>query len=142
MNMIKQFDIESLPVEIKYIGEMPSPWGDNKPSTVDAWAVTVGKLWGNKAGQWHTTYYTGIGLRNKRTGKLSRPTVAEVLHSLFLDASAADQNFTDWCADCGYSDDSIKALNIYKACTEVAEKLRRHFDPETRAKIQAVIEDM
>jgi hypothetical protein len=130
-----EFDIESLPVEITLIGEMPSPWGDDKPRVVDAWRVIVGK-------QWATTYYTGTGLRNKRTGRPTRPTVADVLYSLFSDASAADENFSDWCDNYGYSDDSIKALGMYKACTEVAQNLRRQFDPETRAKIQAVIQEM
>jgi hypothetical protein len=130
-----EFDIEALPVEITLIGEMPSPWGDDKPRVVDAWRVTIGK-------QWVTTYYTGKGLRNKKTGRPTRPTVADVLHSLFSDASAADENFSDWCDNYGYSDDSIKALNMYKACTEVAQNLRRQFNPETRAKIHAAIQEM
>lgn len=136
------FDIEALPVQIDLIGEMPSPWSDDKPRTVDAWRVTIGKQWGNKAGQWVTTYYTGTGLRNKRTGRPTRPTVADVLYSLFSDATAADENFSDWCANYGYSDDSIKALNIYKACTETAQNLRRQFDPATRAQIQTIIQEM
>lgn len=136
------FDIESLPVEIVYIGEMPSPWGDNKPRTVDAWRVTIGARGrSNTAGQWITTYYTATGLRSK-TGRLRPPTVADVLYSLFTDAASADQNFSDWCADFGYSDDSIRALNIYKACTEIAQNLRRQFDPATRAQIQSIIEEM
>ena len=135
------FDIEALPVEIAYIGEVPSPWGDDRSRTVDAWRVTIGNQWGNKAGQWVTTYYTGTGLRTK-AGRLQRPKIADVLCSLFSDAAAADQNFSDWCADFGYSDDSIKALNIYKGCTDVAHQLRRQFDPATRAQIQAAIEGM
>lgn len=136
------FDIEALPVKIDLIGEMPSPWSDDKPRTVDAWKVTVGKEWGNKAGQWVTTYYTGTGLRNKGKGRPVRPTVADVLYSLFMDANAADESFSDWCDNFGYSDDSIKALNTYKACCDIAKHLRQQFDPETRAKIQAAIQDM
>ena len=135
------FDLEALPVKIDLIGEMPSPWSDDKPRTVDAWKVTIGKEWGNKAGQWVTTYYTGTGLRTK-AGRPQRPKIADVLFSLFSDAAAADQNFSDWCDDFGYSDDSIKALNIYKACTDIAHQLRRQFDPATRAQIQAAIEGM
>lgn len=156
------FDIEALPVQIDYIGEMPSPWSEDKPRNVDAWRVTIGKQWGNKAGQWVTTYYTGLGLRKAPRGqkcpypprsamaerwaadtlKPQRPTVADVLYSLFSDASAADENFSDWCSNYGYSDDSIKALNIYKACTDIAQNLRRQFDPATRAQIQAIIQEM
>lgn len=130
-----EFDIEALPVEITLIGEMPSPWGDDTPRVVDAWRVTIGK-------QWVTTYYTSTSQRNKRTGRPTRPTVADIMYSLFNDASAADENFSDWCDNYGYSDDSIKALNLYKACTEVAKNLRRQFDLETRAKIQTVIQEM
>ena len=136
------FNIEALPVQIDLIGEMPSPWSDDKPRTVDAWRVTIGKQYGNKAGQWVTTYYTGVGHRNKLTKRPTRPTVTDVLHSLFMDASAADENFSDWCANYGYSDDSIKALNIYKACIDIAQNLRRQFDPATRANIQAIIQEM
>jgi hypothetical protein len=136
------FDFEALAVQIDFIGEMPSPWSEDKPRTVDAWKVTIGKEWGNKAGKWVTTYYTGPGLRNKRTGRPVRPTVANVLHSLFMDASAADESFSDWCDNLGYSDDSIKALNTYKACCDIAKHLRQQFDPETRAKIQAAIQEM
>jgi len=133
-----EFDIETLFVEIKLIGEMPSPWGDDQLRIVDAWCVTIGK----RGKQWITTYYTGTSQRNKRTGRPMQPTVADVMCSLFNDASAADENFSDWCDNYGYSDDSIKALNMYKACTEIAKNLRRQFDFETRAKIQAVIQEM
>ena len=141
MNDLHTFDIESLPVKIELIGEMPSPWSEDKPRAVDAWRVTIGNQCDNKAGQWVTTYYTGTGLRNKKTGRPTRPTVADVLYSLFSDASAADENFSDWCSTYGYSDDSIKALNIYKACTDIAANLRRQFDPATRAQIQSVIQE-
>lgn len=134
-------DIESLPVQIELIGEMPSPWSDDTPCIVDAWRITIGNKWRNKAGQWVTVYYTGTGLRNKNTGRPKRPTVADVLYSLFSDASAADENFSVWCDTYGYSDDSIKALHIYQACTDIAQNLRRQFDSATRAQIQAAIQE-
>lgn len=135
------FDIEALPVQIRYIGEMVSPWDDDKRMG-DAWQVTIGKAWRNKAGQWITTYYTGIGLRNKRTRRPERPTIAEVLRSLFIDATADEQSFSDWCDEYGYSDDSIKALNIYKACCDTARHLRQQFDVETYVKIQDFVMEM
>jgi hypothetical protein len=141
LNDKPEFDIESLPVEIKLIGEMKSPWSDN-PRMMDAWSVTIGKKWGNKHGEWVTTYFTGTGLRDKRTGRPKRPKMIDVLYALFTDASAADENFSEWCENYGYSDDSIKALNVYKACAETAINLRRQFDSETRAKIRAVIQEV
>jgi hypothetical protein len=65
-----------------------------------------------------------------------------VLYSLFNDASASDYNFSDWCDEFGYSDDSIKALNMYKACLETATALRKYFSPDQRKAIQSIIEEM
>ena len=130
-----QFDIEALPVEIKYIGEIISPWGEKQ--RVDQWQITIGKLWGNKAGQWVTHYYTGLGLR--KNNRLVKPSIADVLSSLFSDAMAGNLSFNDWCDEFGYYSDSIKAFNMYQACCNTAEKLRIHFDHETRQKIESIV---
>lgn len=73
--------------------------------------------------------------------KPRKPKVADVLHSLILDASAADENFHDWCANYGYSDDSIKAMNTYRACLEVAVALRKHFSPDTLRTVRELLQD-
>ena len=146
------FDIESLPVKIDYVGEIVRD-GDWR---CDQWRVTIS----NKSGQWVTDYFTGLGHRKvTRRGdcigmknavfvrgmwedyKPVKPKIIGVLHSLFMDAQAADQNFTDWCADFGYSDDSMKAFSIYKQCCETGLMLRKYFDPKTREAIQTIIED-
>ena len=126
------FNIESLPIRITYAGES-TPWGDRLS---DQWNVTISSA----AGHYSTNYYTGTGLRKQ--GKPVRPTNADVLHSLFMDASASDFNFSDWCDEYGYSDDSLKALNTYKACLDIARALRKHLSPEQRAQIQEIIQDM
>ena len=56
--------------------------------------------------------------------KPKAPTVASVLHSLILDSGAMGQSFNDWCANCGYSNDSIKALDTYRQCQSIGERLR------------------
>ena len=129
------FDIESLPVKIEYVGEIVRD-GDWR---CDQWRVTIT----NKSGQWVTDYFTGLGHRKVNQWKQSKPVkpkIIGVLHSLFMDAQAADQNFIDWCADFGYSDDSMKAFSIYKQCCETGLMLRKYFDPKTREVIQAAIE--
>jgi hypothetical protein len=139
---MKDFNIESLPVKIQYVRETKrEDWA------CDQWEVTI--EWSNQRGngQFVTDYYTGLGLRSKPKQSLVesrpiRPKIAEVLHSLFLDASASDYNFSDWCEEYGYSDDSIKALNTYKQCLEIATNLRKAFDAETRKQIEEVIEGM
>lgn len=58
------------------------------------------------------------------------PKVRDVLHCLFRDAEAGDWSFKSWCDEYGYSSDSLKALDIYRACEETATKLKRVFGPK------------
>jgi hypothetical protein len=148
------FDIETLPVRVDYVAEVPSPWDESKKNKCDEWRISIE----TKAGFWSTGYWTGLGHRTKTYNaygkkwdalakkhfddKPKKPKIADVMYSLFMDASAADENFHDWCDNFGFSSDSIKALNTYKQCLEIAAQLRRHFNPETRAAIQSVIEEM
>jgi len=146
MTTATAFNIEALPVTITYVAEVPSKWDDTCKTNVDQWRVEL-----RSAAGFHSfDYFTGLGLRKKTKGshewlataKPVKPSIADALHSLFLDASAADENFHDWCDTYGYSDDSIKAMNTYKQCLEVGVALRKHFTPEQRACIQAIIQEM
>lgn len=129
--------LEAMPVKIDYVGETTR---DNNWQC-DQWRVTLS----SKAGFHSFDYFTGLGLRHKPDSwgkrKPRKPKVADVLHSLILDASAADENFHDWCANFGYSDDSIKAMNTYKACLEVAQALRKHFSPDTLRQVHELLQD-
>src|SRR5574343_364207 len=129
--------LEALPVKIDYVGETTH---DNDWQC-DQWRVTLS----SKVGFHSFDYFTGLGLRYKPDSwgkrKPRKPKVADVLHSLILDASAADENFHDWCANFGYSDDSIKAMNTYKACLEVAQALRKHFSPDTLRTVRELLQD-
>lgn len=133
--------LEALPVKIEYVAEVPSKWDTDTPRTVDQWRVTLS----SKAGFHSFDYFTGPGLRHKPDSwgkrKPRKPKVADVLHSLILDASAADENFHDWCANFGYSDDSIKTMNMYKACLETAQALRKHFSPDTLRAVRELLQD-
>lgn len=127
--------LEALPVKIEYVAEVPSKWAGN----VDQWRVTISSRAGSR---WHSfDYFTGLGLRTKPNSRPKKPKVADVLHSLIMDASAADENFHDWCANFGYSDDSIKAMNTYKACLEVAVALRKHFSADTLHQVRELLQD-
>jgi hypothetical protein len=158
MNTTAQtIDLETLPITVTYVGEIVSPWDDKQARTVDQWQVKLT----SKSGFWTTAYYTGTGLRKARNGqknpypprsiaaeawnrdnlKPAKPTNADILHSLTMDASAADENFSDWCANFGYSDDSLKALNTYKQCLEIATALRKHFDRATLEAIREAVAD-
>lgn len=149
-------DLETLPVKIEYVGEVPSKWDSDTPRNVDQWRVTIS----GKSGFNCFDYFTGLGLRTQaapmskppkvntlawvawqKTRKPRKPKVPNVLQSLILDASAADENFHDWCANYGYSDDSIKSMNMYKACLETAQALRKHFSAETLRQVRELLQD-
>lgn len=130
--------LETLPVKIDYVGQTKQ----DQNWDCDQWRVTLS----SKAGFHSFDYFTGLGLRTKPKtswgeSKPKKPKVADVLHSLIMDASAADENFHDWCANYGYSDDSIKAMNTYKACLEIAVALRKHFSPDTLRQVRELLQD-
>lgn len=53
------------------------------------------------------------------------PKDADVINSLVLEASALDEpSFESWADNLGYDTDSRKAEAVYKACLEIALKLR------------------
>lgn len=53
------------------------------------------------------------------------PSDADVISSLVLDASVLDEpSFESWADNLGYDTDSRKAEAVYKACLEIALKLR------------------
>lgn len=79
----------------------------------------------------------------KQGAKIAAPDIADVMHSLLLDASALDcRDFADWCADYGYSDDSISARAAYDACIATATKLRASFGQKTVDELRELFEGM
>jgi len=126
--------LQTLPVVIAYVGEVVrKDWGNQK---CDQWRVEIK----SKSGFHCFDYFTGLGLRSKN--RPQKPTVADVMYSLISDASAAYYNFADWCDEYGYSDDSISAMNIYKACLETATALRKHIGRETLEQVRVIVQDM
>lgn len=53
------------------------------------------------------------------------PKFDSVLESLAMDSSAAYETFKDFCDNCGYSSDSIKALETYNVCVSQTESLKK-----------------
>lgn len=72
---------------------------------------------------------------------ITKPTQASVLYSLLLDSEAENENFEDWATNCGYDSDSIKALEIYRACLANAKKLRAIFTREQCEHLRELLED-
>lgn len=64
---------------------------------------------------------TGRDAKNKRI----TPNSVDVVHSLLMDYDVLDcASFEEWANEWGYDTDSRSAESIYKACLEIALKLR------------------
>jgi hypothetical protein len=121
----------------------------------DAWRVSFGTF--------QTDYFTGTGHRKpvngaptdkgnpntlyredweKRYLRPVAPKAADVLHSLIMDMEADSMSFRDWCDNYGYSDDSLTALDTYRACCKIAEKMRATFKPETLKALREAVQDL
>jgi hypothetical protein len=118
---------------------------DGKPWHCYAWLVTLTNR--NVCGTAETLpYYCGLAHVTKPKHSYVQPrpvppTSADVLYCLLADSAAADQSFGDWCADYGYDDDSMRALETYKACCNSAKQLRRIFTREQIAELHTLLED-
>ena len=120
----------------------------------DEWRVTIRSL--------ETSYYTGTGHRKMKKGAIPTtarkgcvayaewekrnivavaPCAADVIYSLLSDSEAGDMAFSDWCENFGYSNDSIKALNTYRACEEIGRSLRKVFSAKQVAELREVLSD-
>jgi hypothetical protein len=119
--------------------------GAGKPWECFAWRVSFHRT--GKPGNLATDFFRGLGHVKPRRHHFEgferplAPTAAAVLYSLILDSDAADQSFMDWCADYGYSDDSLSALDTYRACCAIAVKLRAFFSTDERAKLADLLAD-
>lgn len=84
---------------------------------------------------------TGI-VYGSRIGKaVPPPAVADVVHSLLLDASNTGERFEDWAANYGFDPDSRSADRMYRACQETAAALRRAFDRDELAALETAFQD-
>ena len=84
--------------------------------------------------------YTARQLNAK--GAPLEPTIQDVLYSLVSDSSVLDAGgFESWASDLGYETDSRKAESIYKACLEIALKLRAAIGDAGLAELQTVFQD-
>ena len=58
------------------------------------------------------------------------PTTADALACLLSDASGAGETFEEWCSSFGLSDDSMKAMETYRACQKTRSALQRFLGPK------------
>ena len=133
-----EFDFTGLPIKCEYVGIRK----DSAQWEHHLWSVTLS--WKNG---FHTFDYR-CGMAHQTKPKQSwakpvpiKPDNRDIMYSLLMDSSAADESFMDWCSNYEYSDDSIGAFNIYRACCETAVFLRKAFTSAGIAAMRTALED-
>lgn len=128
-------DIEKLPHKLEYFGKTSKETAGGKPFECDEWRLTLYSENG-----YHTfKFYTGLGRR--KDGKPTKPKIADILYSLLLDGEAVYLTHQKWCYNYGYSDDSIKALEMYKECVKTGEQLAQLYSTNTICKLKELLID-
>lgn len=138
---------------------------DNSGWQHDEWMFKLTRYEGavrKEAASMRHAYRTGTGHRKPKPGtrpfdgrkntlyhedwvkahmRAVEPLVAGLIYSLLSDAEGATDTFGNWCAELGYDDDSIKALNTYRACQEIRDQLHRFFAAGQLDTLRALLED-
>ena len=80
--------------------------------------------------------------RETETGRRIAPDACNVIASLSMDSSVLDcSSFEEWAGGFGYDVDSRKAESIYRACLEIALKLRNGLGEEGLRALQIATQD-
>lgn len=75
-------------------------------------------------------------------GTKLEPKPADVMHSLILDSDVIDHpTYESWASDFGYDEDSRKGEAIYRACLEIALKLRAGLGESVLAELRDAAQD-
>lgn len=71
-----------------------------------------------------------------------KPDSVDLMHSLVMDSDVLESGgFEEWAADLGYDTDSRKAESIYRACLEIALKMRGALGDAGLAKLREAFQD-
>ena len=77
-----------------------------------------------------------------RQAPIPAPKFADVLHCLVSDSEVIDcATFEEWASDLGYDPDSLTAERVYKACLEIALKLRAMVGDTGLAQLRDAFQD-
>jgi hypothetical protein len=68
------------------------------------------------------------------------PTKKDVLYSMIMD-DVSYMDFEEFCSNFGYDNDSIRALNTFKACQTQTDNFYRLFNEEEREILRELLED-
>ncbi len=70
------------------------------------------------------------------------PKIADFVHSILMDSSVLEHStFESWASDFGYDVDSRKAEATYRACLEIALKLRNGLGESVLSELHDIFQD-
>lgn len=70
-----------------------------------------------------------------------KPELALIVYCIFLDSDVLYYTFEDWCANLGYSDDSIKAKAIYDDCIKQSVQWNAAVPENIKEKVRVIFEN-
>lgn len=77
------------------------------------------------------------GVYSSARDRVPAPHIGDVLHSLARDSDVLDYGgFESWAAELGFDSDSRAAESTYRACVEIALKLRNGLGPTLLAEVR------
>jgi hypothetical protein len=113
----------------------PSNWN----STARAWRHAVEKAECEAGFACDYTRWAGFSIKRKEP---IMPSICDVLYCFASDAEVLNAGgFEDWASEYGYDVDSRKAEGIYRACLEIALKLRNGLGEAHLAELQTASQD-
>lgn len=86
-------------------------------------------------------YHTGSGWKQS-DGTIQRPTLADIMQSLMLDAMAGQYKFEEWASEYGYDEDSRKAFKIYEECLRIGNRVYKMLGKDALPKVNAILQDL
>lgn len=90
-------------------------------------------------------WYEAKDFHGYKTGKwrpIPPPLLRDILYSLISDSDVIDYaGFEDWAGNFGYETDSRKAEETYKACMDIALKLRALIGEKAMSELRVLFED-
>lgn len=105
-----------------YTGSKPAPWGDTMPKNWNHYRITVKNT--NNGKRTGFDFWASIAKPKLTT----EHDVLDAFRCFINDALAGEMDFTEFCGELGYDEDSRTAERTWKACKRSANKLRRIYD--------------
>jgi len=100
------------------------PFTDEKDNTLhNKFTISISRVVVNKKITRRFYFYDSQDNYEKGIKDLNEETLKWAFRSILEDGLSATEDFRDFCSEFGYSTDSIRVSEIYKACQKTLEKL-------------------